>query len=271
MVNSFVKIDQLTDIKSLLETVRGMNTPSIQAISSVTVVTLLPLLGLAGLALSEKTLDRLKLALTGFATGALLGDAFIHLLPETYSRFHNQISAGLLCSGGLLLFFLLDKMIRLRETSPRPDAKNIPLLSIALTGTSLHNFMDGLLFGASYLVSPIIGFTMTIAVVLHEIPHELGDIGVLLQAGLPIWDAIKLNFLCGLSAPAGTVAALLAASLLSSFSVYLLPVAAGSFLYLSGSVLLPLLLEKADVRNTGAQLALMAIGIGIMALLALRE
>ena len=248
-----------------------MNTPSIQAISSVTIVTLLPLLGLAGLALSRKTLDHLKLALTGFATGALLGDAFIHLLPETYSRFHNQISAGLLCSGGLLLFFLLDKMIRLRETSPRPDAKNIPLLSIALTGTSLHNFMDGLLIGASYLVSPIIGFTTTIAVVLHEIPHELGDIGVLLQGGLPIWDAIKLNFLCGLSAPVGTAAALLAASVLSSVSVYLLPVAAGSFLYLAGSVLLPLLLEKPDLRNTAAQFALIAIGIGIMALLALRE
>jgi zinc and cadmium transporter len=248
-----------------------MKAAHVQAILSVVIVTLLPLLGLAGLAFSQRTLDRLKLALTGFAAGALLGDSFIHLLPETYSRFRNQIAAGLLCSSGLLLFFLLDKMIRFGKTPSGADTKNVPLLAIALTGTSLHNFMDGLLIGASYLVSPIIGFTTTIAVVLHEIPHELGDIGVLLQGGLPIRGAIKLNFVCGLSAPVGTAAALLAAGLLSSFSVYLLPVAAGSFLYLSGSVLLPLLFEQSGVRNTAAQFALMALGVGIMALLALRE
>ena len=248
-----------------------LNTAYVQAISSVVIVSLLPLLGLAGLALSQRTLDRLKVALTGFAAGALLGDSFIHLLPETYTRFRNQTGAGLLCCSGLLLFFLLDKMIRFGKAPSRADAKNVPLLTIALTGTSLHNFVDGLLIGASYLVSPLIGFTTTIAVVLHEIPHELGDIGVLLQGGLPIGGAIKFNFLCGLSAPAGTAAALLAASLLHSFSVYLLPVAAGSFLYLSGSVLLPLLLAKAEIKNTGAQFLLMAIGIGIMALLALRE
>jgi zinc and cadmium transporter len=247
------------------------NSANLQALLSVGIVTLLPLLGAAGLGLSQRALDQVKITLTGFAAGALLGDSFIHLLPETYARFRSQLNAGLLCCAGLLLFFLLDRMIRLKGAARHDQGQDMPLVTIALTGTALHNFMDGLLIGGSYLISPAIGLSTTLAVVLHEIPHELGDVGVLLQGGLPIRRAVKVNFLCGLSAPVGTAVALLAASFVKAVGVYLLPIAAGSFLYLAGSVLLPVLSQKSDVKNTAAQFLFMALGIGIMALLAFAE
>jgi zinc and cadmium transporter len=127
--------------------------------------------------------------------------------------------------------------------------------------------MDGMMIGASYLVSPAIGLATTLAVVLHEIPQEIGDFGVLLHAGFTKKRALFFNFLSATFALLGTAAALLIGSGLEMFSAVMLPFTAGGFIYIAGSDLLPELKREVEPAKSIIQLGAMTGGIGVMLLL----
>lgn len=222
--------------------------------------------------LKPAAIDAVRLPLVALAAGALLGDAFVHLIPETFARLGSGIAPALWCVVGVLLFFALDKIAhhRLDPTARGSEGPMPPLAVILLTADGLHNFTDGLLIGASYLVNPTVGFTTTLAVIVHEIPHELGDVGALLQGGLPLRRSIKANFLCGLVAILGTVIALFIGRSAASLSLYLLPLGAGGFLYLAIAVLLPQLRPDQGWRSL-AQGCLLLSGIGLMTIFKLLE
>jgi zinc and cadmium transporter len=136
-----------------------------------------------------------------------------------------------------------------------------------LIGDGIHNFLDGMIIGASYAVSLSIGIATTLAVILHEIPQEIGDFGILLHGGLTRKKALFFNFLTATLAIAGTVISLVIGTQVKKYSLILLPVTAGGFIYIAGSDLIPELHKELSLPKSIMQFISMLFGIAIMALL----
>ncbi|MFH0877728.1 MAG: ZIP family metal transporter [Candidatus Omnitrophota bacterium] len=244
----------------------------VYSLASVVVVSLISLIGIITIGISEARLRRILMFLVSFAVGALFGDAFIHILPDIFRRSDSTflVSFGIL--SGIVLFFILEKFIYWRHChSGACDAHNQPVVVLNLLGDGVHNFIDGILIGASYLVSIPIGLATTLAVVFHEIPQEIGDFAILVNGGLTRRKALFLNFLCALVAVAGTVLALVIGPQLKNFTSFVLPLTAGGFIYIAGSDLIPELHKEVKVSRSLLELAAMILGVGVMALLLLLE
>jgi zinc and cadmium transporter len=253
-------------------------TAQVLSIISVLAVSLVSLVGLAALSMSETRLRKVASFFISFAVGALLGDAFIHLIPETFSGETTPIEGSLLILGGMLLFFAVEKLLRHRHGvlhqhhHPAHDHKRPELAAINVFGDAIHNFIDGVLIGASYLASPTLGISTTAAVLLHEIPQEFGDFSILIHSGISVRKAIWLNLASAAMAVLGAVMALLAGSFAGETAVaLLLPVTAGGFVYIAAADLIPELQEDRSLHALAAQMSLMVMGMGLMALLAVME
>ncbi len=244
----------------------------IYTIASVVVVSLISLIGVFTLAMGRKRLQRILFILVSLAVGAMLGDAFIHLLPESFGRSRNSLEASFYCLAGLISFFVLEKFLLWRHDHAAEHSHPIhPVGYINLIAEGLHNFIDGFLIGASYLVSIPIGLATTIAVLLHEIPQEIGHFGILLHAGFSSSKAIGLNFLTALLSILGAILSLLMGAHLHHFSEGVLPLAAGGFIYIAGSDLVPELHKEREPPQAAVQLLAIGVGIGLMLLLKLLE
>ena len=164
-------------------------------LASVFIVSLISLIGIFTITLGTNILKKILLFLVSFSAGALLGDTFIHLIPEmAESGFTIKTSACIL--SGIILFFIIEKFLHWRHCHiPTSKQHPHPLAAVNLVGDGLHNFIDGTLIAGSYLVSVPLGISTTIAVILHEIPQEMGDFGVLLYAGVRRFRALFYNFL----------------------------------------------------------------------------
>ncbi|MHB8877552.1 MAG: ZIP family metal transporter [Myxococcaceae bacterium] len=240
----------------------------VYALVSVAAVSLLSLAGALTLLGSEAAFRRISYLLIAFAVGGLAGDAFIHLLPESFARLDRLTASGLALLG-LLSFFLLEKLVRRSERGGLGPAVH-PMVTINLVGDGFHNFVDGLLIGASYLVDFQLGLSTTLAVAMHELPHELGDFAVLVHGGLTVRKALVLNLLSGATAVAGTLLSLAVGSSLEGLAVLLVPFTAGGFLYLAGSDLIPELQRRpSTLRGVSLETGLFLLGSGVMALLLL--
>ncbi|MDQ3951777.1 MAG: ZIP family metal transporter [Actinomycetota bacterium] len=237
----------------------------VQALGSVAIVTAMSLVGAVGLQLRAEILQRALVFLVPFAAGALLGDAFFHIIPELSEGGGLEFSASLALVAGLIIFFALEKVLHWHHAHyPHEDVIH-PVAMSNLVGDALHNLLDGSLIGASYLVSPTVGLATTIAVVLHEIPQELGDFGILVHSGVEPKRALRLNLLTGSTAVAGALIALLSGDALSS--ELLLPVAAGAFIYIASTDLLPELHKEPEPRKSLLQICALLLGLGVMAAL----
>lgn len=239
------------------------------ALLSVFVVSLISFVGVFTLSIESKKLKTLLIYLISFSAGALLGDSFLHLLPEMVEEqgFSIQISLGVLA--GIVVFFILEKMIHWRHCHMPIDNKEHihPFAYTNLFGDGLHNFLDGLIIAASYLVSLPAGIATTIAVILHEIPQEIGDFGVLLHAGFSKKKALLMNFISALAAVLGAVVALVLNNNIEGIQKILVPIAAGGFIYIAASDLIPELHKETRLKVSFLQVLAFLIGIGIMALL----
>lgn len=158
----------------------------VYATVSVILVSLISLIGILTISLKEDKLKNVIYILVSLAAGGLFGDALIHLIPEAFKKSSNSLEVSLLLITGILCFFVMEKFLHWRHEHyvEQSDKKIHPVGYVSLFADALHNFVDGLLIGASYLVSIPIGITTTIAVMLHEIPHEIGDFAILIYAGL---------------------------------------------------------------------------------------
>ncbi len=244
---------------------------------SVVAVSLVSLVGVATLSLDEARIRRVATLLVSFAVGALLGDAFIHLIPEAFAGRAAGLRASLLVLAGILLFFVVEKLLR-HPRGPlhlhaHPDEGGRPeLAAINIVGDGIHNFIDGALIGASYLASPTLGVSTTIAVLFHELPQELGDFGVLVHSGLGVRKALLLNVASASVAILGAVATLLAGSTAAAAVTDLLvPVTAGGFVYIACADLVPELQHDQSLRGLAVQASLISLGVAAMALLAIVE
>jgi zinc and cadmium transporter len=245
------------------------------SLSSVVGVSLVSLAGLATLSLDEARVRRLAVVLVSFAVGALLGDAFIHLTPEAFASDAPALRPSLLILAGMLIFFLVEKLLRHRHASFEDHADRIErpeLATINLIGDGIHNFIDGALIGASYLISPTLGLSTTVAVLFHEIPQELGDFGILVHSGVPVRKAVLLNLASASIAILGTVVVLLAGTLAGRMVAdMLVPVTAGGFTYIAAADLIPELQRDRSLRGLLTQGGPILLGIAVMALLTLAE
>jgi zinc and cadmium transporter len=239
------------------------------ALGSVAVVSAVSLVGVFTLSLNEAVLRKYVFTLVSLAVGALLGDAFIHLIPEAFEEFEGGIEAPLAVIGGVLAFFILEKVMHWHHHHHSPDEECVsaPTGPMILVADGVHNFIDGLIIGSSYLVGIEVGIATTLAVVLHEIPQEIGDFGVLVHSGYGVRKALWLNALSSLTAVAGVFIAIVAGAASELFALWLLPFAAGGFIYIAMSDLVPELHKTKEGSHSALQIAAVIIGVGAMLLL----
>ncbi|OHA89702.1 MAG: hypothetical protein A2741_01995 [Candidatus Zambryskibacteria bacterium RIFCSPHIGHO2_01_FULL_43_27] len=241
----------------------------IYSFGSVVLVSLLSLVGIFTLSLNENTLKKYIFLLVSLAAGALLGDAFIHLIPEVFENPVVQTQAPILIISGILIFFLLEKFLHWHHHAIEDHGQETvhPTGRMILISDGVHNFIDGLIIAVGYMASIEIGTATTLAVILHEIPQEIGDFGVLLHSGYTKKRAIWLNFLSALFAILGAAVAIIIGNSTSNLIYWLLPITAGGFIYIALSDLMPELHKtKTGGRSVFQFIALLA-GIGAMILL----
>ena len=242
------------------------------SILSVVLVSAVSLVGVFSLSLSKDKLRKITFILVSFAVGALLGDAFIHLIPEAFEKFGSSLTPSMYIIAGILFFFLMEKFIRWRHCHITNSTEHLhPVVTMNLVGDGVHNLIDGMVIGASYVVSLPIGIATTLAVLLHEIPQEIGDFSILVHGGLSVKKALAFNFLSALTAILGAVLSLLMGPSIEGYASALLPITAGGFIYIAGSDLIPELHHDVKVSTSLWQFILITLGIGIMALLILFE
>ena len=243
----------------------------IYSLVSVVLVSLISLAGILTIVIRKEQLGKILNFLVAFAVGALFGDAFIHLLPEAFEKIPSHLLVGLDVIAGFLLFFMIEKFIRWRHFT-MPHTEHVkPVVALNLIGDAVHNFIDGMLIAGSFMVDFHVGIATTIAIVLHEIPQELGDFAILIKGGLSVKKALMLNLLTALTAVAGTVMTLVVGSFIGSFSIVLLPITAGSFLYIAGPDLIPELHAETKPSSALWQFIAIVVGVGIMVALTLLE
>jgi len=246
----------------------------IYSLTSVFLVSLISLVGIFALAFKQEQLRPITTFLVSFAVGALFGDAFIHLLPESYERLGMGLATALYVVFGLMIFFILEKFIRWRHCHcSLSHSHHHPVATLNLVGDSVHNLIDGMLIASSFIAGPAVGFATTIAVVLHEIPQEFGDFGVLIHSGLSVKRALFFNFITALTSIIGAVIVLVCGAYFEKFTVVLLPITAGGFLYIAGSDLIPELHQGCDLKISEAvkQLVAIILGVAVMAALTFLE
>lgn len=297
-------------------------TPATAALLSVAFVSLLSLVGALFLLVRRGLLARVVPSLVAFATGALLGDAFFHLLPETAEEFGFTAETGGVVIAGVVGAFLLERFLfrhehalpgeadggnghaapghrhghasahddgdgppravadaddgrgavdpaRASHTPHARGAESAALPYMILAGDCVHNALDGVIIAASYLVSVPVGVASTVAIALHELPQELGDFGVLVYGGFAVRTALVANFLTALTAFAGATVVLFVLDP-EGLLRWLLPLAAGNFVYVAAADLLPEL-KREPPAGSRLQLAAFFAGLVVLYLLTFLE
>ncbi len=236
---------------------------------SVLIVSVISLIGILTIGINEKLFSKMLLYLVSFSAGALFGGAFLHLLPELSEKFGFGFEAGLLVLAGIILFFVIEKGIHWHHCHLVTPSKSVHSFGyMNLIGDAVHNFVDGLMIGGSYIASLELGIATTVAVILHEIPQEIGDFAVLLHSGFSRNKALLFNFISALTAFGGAIAALVLGSFIGNIAFFLLPFTAGGFIYIAGSDLIPELRKCFTFKESLIQLIFMIFGISLMLLLA---
>lgn len=237
-------------------------TTLVQIIIATIIVSLGSLIGILTLSINEAKLQRILLLLVAMSAGALMGSAFLHLLPEALELAppYQTLSLSLFA---FILFFIIERVFYWRHCHHgRCETHTFGYLN--LLGDALHNFLDGLILAAAFLISPALGVTTTLAVALHEIPQEIGDFGVLLYSGFSRRWAILANVLVAATAVLGGLVGFLLYQTGINLEVYMLPLAAGGFLYIAAADLMPEIRKETNRQKSLAAFGLFLIGIFLM-------
>lgn len=235
---------------------------------SILVVSVISLIGVFVLSSREDILRKYIFLFIGLAVGALLGDAFIHLIPEAFEKSSNVTVTAVLTIMGILSFFILEKFLHWHHHGEDANEDHVhPVGKLILFSDGVHNFLDGTIIAASFMVSIPVGIATTIAVTLHEIPQEIGDFAILLHSGYTRRRALILNFLSALTAFVGALAFFVFSTLSESLVDYFLPLAAGGFIYIALTDLIPELHKTKQAKHSFYQLA--AVLLGVFAMIAL--
>ncbi len=235
---------------------------------SVILVSLVSFVGVLTLYLRPKLLDKILFGLVSFAAGALLGAAFLDLLPESLETTGGPIFVYALV--GVLVFYIIETFLYWyhchygHHHHHATHKKVHPFAWLNLFGDAIHNFVDGMIIAAGYLASIPVGIATTVAVVLHEIPQELGDFGILIFGGLSRGKALFFNFLSALTAILGALAVFYFSIVFGNLSAFLVPFAAGGFIYIASADLLPELHKERNIQKAFQQLFFFLLGVAVI-------
>jgi zinc and cadmium transporter len=230
-------------------------------------MSLIALVGLLTFALNEEQLRKLLLPLVAFSAGSLVGGAFLHLLPEAMARAGTDYRVFLWSVAGFSLFFLLEQFVNWHHHHAVASDHRKPFTYMILVADGLHNFIGGLAIAGSFLVSPEVGAVTWIAAAAHELPQELGDFGILIHGGWEKYRALLVNFISALMVlPGGLLTYLVSAEIDTTF---LLSFAAGNFIYIAASDLIPEVKHEHRLSKNLAHFA--AFAGGVLVILATRS
>jgi zinc and cadmium transporter len=215
--------------------------------------------------------------LVSFAIGALLGAAFLEVIPHAFER-GNAHEAAAAILGGIFLFFVLEKLLIWRHCHTENCEVHDPHDSasggahdhgrsglLIIVGDTIHNFLDGLLIAAAFLQSTEVGIIAAVAIIAHEIPQEVGDFLILLHSGYTRAKALAINLLSSLATIVGGLIGYFGLRAVAEWEATLLGVVAASMIYVAVADLIPGLHRRPELRDTAWQALLIALGIGAIA------
>jgi zinc and cadmium transporter len=224
---------------------------------------------------SFSLLSRMVERMVSLSVGILLSTSLLHALPEAFESEADPHSLFAVLLAGLLGFFLLEKFAILRHSHhyegdghSHEHGHDVHEAGKAgwmiLVGDGLHNFTDGILIAAAFLANPNLGVITAVAIIAHEIPQEIGDFIVLLNAGFTRKRAYVYNLLCSLMAVLGGVIGYATLESATTWIPYVLVLASSGFIYIAVSDLMPQMQRRATLRETIPQIVLIALGVGIV-------
>ncbi|MFW6110671.1 MAG: ZIP family metal transporter [Thermoproteota archaeon] len=240
----------------------------IWVISLTFAISLIALLGVLTLFLKEELMNKILLVLVAFSAGALIGGAFLHLMPEAILQFgiideSSVLNVFLYLILGFCSFFILEQFIHWHHHHSTSHPKIMPFSYLVLISDGMHNFIDGLVMAASFTVSYSTGIATALAIALHEIPQELGDFGVLIYGGFQRKKALLLNYLSAVAVILGGITGCLIYSWVGSINL-LLPFAAGNFIYIASTDLIPEIRYKDNLKKSSIRFGVFLLGIALM-------
>lgn len=229
------------------------------AVGASIAVSLISLIGIFSFLFKEERINKILILLIGFSAGGLIGGAFLHLLPEALEQATSQV-VFLYLILGFISFFVLEKYLHWRHCH-NGVCEVHAFTYLNLIGDGIHNFTDGLVIGASFMVSIHFGIITTLVIIMHEIPQEIGDFGVLVYGGFSKFKALYYNFLIALTCVVGTIMGYFISGNMPNFSPFLLPFTAGGFIYIAACDLVPELHKQEDLRKSVASMISFLCGI----------
>ncbi|MFA6992790.1 MAG: ZIP family metal transporter [Candidatus Gracilibacteria bacterium] len=238
-----------------------MPTLSYIIIASLT-MSVISFIGIIPFLLKKKSIENFLILFVSLSAGALLSSAFLHLLPEAAQEMPIETMFTIVISA-FIVFFLVEKVLHWQHCH-KTDCKIHSYGHMNLFGDFVHNFIDGLIIAATFIADTKLGIVATAAVALHEIPQEIGDFGVLLHAGFKKKSAVIYNFLIALSAVLGGIIGYFAAPYFGDKFSYLIPFAAGGFIYIAASDLVPEMRKEMGLKKSILAFVMFLAGIILM-------
>ena len=219
------------------------------------------------LAIRPALLDRALPRLVSFSTGALLGAALLGMIPHAATELSVPTMASVVL-GGLLTFLVLEKLLVWRHCHKHDCEVHASSGALLLLGDAFHNFVDGVVIAGAFLASTPLGLSVALSTVAHEVPQEIGEFMVYLRSGFSRRRALLLNSATSLTGVLGAILGYFFLAEMRGVGPYLLTFAAAGFLYVALADLVPIQRGKTSLRITIVDLVLVAVGIGVIALLA---
>jgi len=238
-----------------------MNT-LISIILSTFLITLCVWVAVLFIFFKKELINRITVFLVSLSAGALMGGAFLHLLPEATEKIEINLLFGIFLFS-FVCFFLIEKLLHWRHCH-KEDCSIHTFGYMNLFGDSIHNFIDGLIIASTFIINPSLGIATTLAIAMHEIPQEIGDYGVLIHAGFNNKKALLINYAVALTVVIGGVVGYLSFSHLENIIPYLLPFAAGGFVYIASSDLIPEIRKESNIKKSMISLLVFIVGIIFM-------
>jgi zinc and cadmium transporter len=223
---------------------------------------LIGLVGIFSLILSKKSLNKILLFLVAFSVGSLLGGAFFHLIPEAFEEL-KAIKTIVLIFIGIIAFYLIEKLLHWHHCHKNEECEVHPYTHLVLYGDSIHNFIDGLIMAGSFIIGIPFGILTSLLIILHELPQEMGDFAVLVHGGFTKRKAIFYNFIAQLTAVLGGVLGFFFLNL-KNYAVYLLPFAAGGFIYIAIMDLIPEVFKQKHIVKIIKNLLAIILGLLVL-------
>jgi zinc and cadmium transporter len=219
---------------------------------------LIGLVGIFGIWMKEKHLKKILLILVAFSAGALLSGAFFHMVIESLEMM-EAMSLFTYLIMGFIAFFFMERILHWHHCH-EGECDVHPFTRLIVLGDGIHNFIDGLVIAASFIVNPWFGWITTLLIITHEIPQELGNFGVLVYGGIEKVRALTLTFIVQLTAIIGGVVGFFFLQGPEPIG-FLLPFAAGGFIYIAASDLIPELHKESNLKKSMISFAFFVMGI----------